>query len=267
MVNILSGKLPVEGGYKLVIDTDLAYSLGVLNGSYVKMSIDYGTLHMEHTFEIAGISEGKTFLSRFLGTTFVLAPLKPVQEMLDKEGLINYIFVKVSDKNQIDYVARVIKKVYPGATIIKEKDIVVVITRVLNIVDGMLMAVTAIGLLVAAVGVMNTIMMSIRERIREIGILKTIGAKDEHIFTIFIMEVIIMGLIGGILGMILGYIGSFFVKELVISLGLTFDIPITPVPEAFILGFTIALTISILSALYPIYRVVKIRPMEALRIE
>ncbi|MCD6369091.1 MAG: FtsX-like permease family protein [Thermoproteales archaeon] len=187
--------------------------------------------------------------------------------MLGREGFVNYIFIKIDDRKLINDVARAIKRNYPGADIVKQTDIVNVIIKVMDIIDGMLMAVTVIGLLVAALGVMNTVMMSIRERIREIGILKTIGAGGTHVLLIFLSEVIIMGVSGGVLGIVAGYSGSFILRDFVNSLGLAFEIPILLVPEAFMLGFCVSLTVSILAALYPIYKAVKIRPIEALKIE
>ncbi len=268
-VNLVDGRLPAsDDSYEIVIDEKLAEWLGIKKpGIWVSVVISYGPIYVEREFEVVGIMARTSFISGIMGASFAIAPLKVLQEMTDKEGFINYIFVKVDDRKLVDDVARNIRKYYPGAGIIKQTDIIRIILRVMDIIHGMLMAVTLIGLLVAAIGVMNTVMMSIRERIREIGILKTIGASGVHVLLIFLSEVVVMGIAGGILGIILGYTGSYFLRDFINMLGLTFNIPIQPVPESFIMGFTISITVSILAALYPIYKAIKIRPIEALKIE
>jgi len=268
-LEIINGSPPISDEAKeIIIDSDTAKALGITApGTMVKVVINYGTVYFEGEFKVVAIMESRSFLSGLFGASFVVAPLKPIQEMLGREGFVNYIFIKIDDRKLINDVARAIKRNYPGADIVKQTDIVNVIIKVMDIIDGMLMAVTVIGLLVAALGVMNTVMMSIRERIREIGILKTIGAGGTHVLLIFLSEVIIMGVSGGVLGIVAGYSGSFILRDFVNSLGLAFEIPILLVPEAFMLGFCVSLTVSILAALYPIYKAVKIRPIEALKIE
>ena len=267
-VKLINGTLPSGNGKEIVIDWETAKALGIAGpGPVIRVSVKYGALYFRDSFKVVGIMEAGSGLSKLFGASFALVPRKPVQKMLEREGFINYIFVKVEDRKLIDPVARAIRRTFPGANIIKETDIVGVVLKVMDIINGTLMAVTIIGLLVAALGVMNTVMMSIRERIREIGILKTIGAKDRYIMLIFLLEVVMMGTAGGLLGIIAGYLGSYGLRDFIRGLGMPFDIPINPVPEAFILGFTVSVMVSLAAALYPIYRVVKLRPMEALKIE
>jgi len=267
-IKLVKGRFPTHGNKEIMIDTDTARALGILSpGPKVKLTIKFGSLIFEDEYKVVGIMESRTFLSGLFGTSFALASLKPIQDLLGKERLVNYIFVKVTDRNKIDLVANTIKRLYPGANILKQTDVVNVILRIMSIVDGTLMAITLVGLLVAAVGVMNTVMMAVRERIREIGILKTIGARATHVLLIFINEVLILGLAGGVLGIAVGYFGSFILRDFVQNLGLNFEIPIHPLPDAMIGGVIIALSVAIASALYPIYRAVKVRPIEAMRFE
>ena len=253
---------------EVIIDRDTLESLGLKGpGAEVTISIEFGALRMEEEFEIIDVILKKTFISGILGTSFAAAPLGAVQEMLEREGFINYIFVKLDDKKLIDEVADDIKSIFPEADIVKQTDIVRTITRVMDTVRGMLMTVTLVGLLVAALGVMNTVMMSVRERVREIGILKAIGAKDQYIFMVFLSEVLILGVAGGLTGMLLGYAGAFLLRDLVNRFGIAFEIPVHPVPEAFAWGFSVSVAVSVLAAFYPVLKAVKLRPIEALRLE
>jgi len=268
-INLVNGTLPSgDAADEIIIDVETARSLGLTGpGATVKVTVKYGTLYFEKDYRVVGIIKQVSGLSKLFGASFALAPRRSVQGMIGRQGFINYIFIRVTDRGLVNDVDRAIKNAFPGVSTIKETDIVSVVLRIMDIINGTLTAVTLIGLLVAALGVMNTVMMSIRERIREIGILKTIGARDEFILTVFMLEVSIIGVSGGLLGMVLGYLESFLLRDFIMGLGLPFDIPVYPVPEAFAMGFLISLAVSLLAAFYPIYRVVKLRPIEALKIE
>jgi len=253
---------------EILLDENVYRSLGSPSiGSNIRVTISYGSFYEEATFRLKGVFKSGGFFLSLTGISFAIVPLSRLQDMLDRKGFVNYIFIKTDDKKMIEEVSHSIKSIFPKASLIKETDIASAVTRVLDIVHGMLMAITLIGLLVAAMGVMNTVMMSIRERIREIGIMKALGARGGDIFMIFIIEIVFMGIIGGLLGIFFGYIGSFALKDLVIRLGLTFNIVIEPQIDSFIEGFLIAIFVSILSASYPILKAVRIRPLEAIRFE
>src|SRR5205807_9908608 len=69
--------------------------------------------------------------------------------------------------------------------------------------------VAVIALLVAAIGIANTMLMSVLERVREIGIMKAVGARDHHIQAIFLVEGLLVGVVGSLLGLLLGWASSF----------------------------------------------------------
>ena len=137
------------------------------------------------------------------------------------------------------------------------------------IMDTALGAIGTVALLVAALGIINTMVMSILERKREIGIMKSIGASEFQIKSIFFIEAGTFGLIGGILGIILGWIMTKIASG-VFSIYITrqggmpvdlFYIPFWLVAAA--MGFGIL--ISLLAGLYPAARAASIDPVKALR--
>ena len=125
---------------------------------------------------------------------------------------------------------------------------------------NLLSAAAIISLLVGGIGIMNIMLVSVTERTREIGIRKSIGAKQMNILLQFLTEAITLSLLGGIIGVILGYIASSFVSKsngwvLVIS------------PQAVILSFAAASFVGIFFGWYPARKAARLNPIEALRYE
>lgn len=125
--------------------------------------------------------------------------------------------------------------------------------------------IASISLLVAAVSIFNIMMMSVTERIREIGVLRSIGTQKKEILRMFVYEATLIGLLGAILGMILSIImGYFFILIMVGNTKhfFTYD-SLIHLPYAMGIG----LIICILSGLYPAWRGAQMDPIEALRAE
>ena len=144
------------------------------------------------------------------------------------------------------------------------------IRTVFLIIDSVLGLLGGISLLVASFGIANTMIMSILERTREIGIMKAIGAEDREIKLIFFFEAAVIGLTGGILGVLaawgidavanrLAY--RFILKPQGASFVDFFSLP----PYLWIGAILFALAVSILAALYPASRAARIDPVRALR--
>ena len=91
------------------------------------------------------------------------------------------------------------------------------IQNVLGIIQIVLLAIAGIALVVASIGIMNTMLTSVMERTHEIGIMKAIGAKNVDVMSIFMMEGLLISLIGGSVGIILGIIGAIGLSRAPIS--------------------------------------------------
>src|SRR5690606_23854357 len=89
------------------------------------------------------------------------------------------------------------------------QDILTTVQTITGLLTAMIAGISGISLVVGGVGVMNIMLVSVTERTKEIGLLKAIGAKQKDILTQFLMESVVMTLIGGIIGILLGVAGAF----------------------------------------------------------
>ena len=124
----------------------------------------------------------------------------------------------------------------------------------------LLIAVAMISLVVGGVGIMNIMMVSVTERTREIGLRMAVGARPRDIMQQFLLEAVLLCLVGGIIGIIVGRIASQLVSS-------HYGWPISTSPAAMALSVTVAAVIGIIFGWYPAYKASRLDPIEALHHE
>ncbi|MFW5872035.1 MAG: ABC transporter permease [bacterium] len=140
------------------------------------------------------------------------------------------------------------------------------IQSVLNIIVGFIILIALISVVVSAVNTANTMVTSVLERIREIGIIKSIGAKNIEIFNIFLFESSFLGLVAGIIGVILGWIVSSILGIVLDNLGWGFLSPQFSI-ELFVGCVLFATIVGAISGVAHAYNAAKRKPVDALRDE
>lgn len=186
---------------------------------------------------------------------------------LGSDTTINNLYVKVSDDNKIDDTTTTIKN-YIQTTLSISTDYFSVSSQdsMLNTMDDinntlsiLLGGIASISLIVAGIGVMNVMLVSVTERTKEIGIRKALGAKRIDILLQFLIEALVLCLVGGILGIMFGFgIGSLLNK-----MGHTF----IPSVSIVIISFLSSALIGIIFGIFPANKASKLNPIDALHTE
>ncbi|WP_054739868.1 ABC transporter permease [Cellulosilyticum ruminicola] len=133
-------------------------------------------------------------------------------------------------------------------------------SSMLNKVNLFTSVVAAISLLVGGIGIMNIMLVTVKERTREIGIRKALGATDKQILNQFLVEALILTLLGGISGLILGYLGGFLIGSAMhVKAKMTIGMIAFSVGTSSVIG--------IIFGVYPAYKAAKLDPIEALKDE
>ncbi len=181
----------------------------------------------------------------------------------------NMVVVKVDNLDNIDSVVDSIEKTINGreekVRIFKLESILERVETTFSNINNFLMAIAAISLLVAGVSILNIMLMSTVERTKEIGVMRAIGAYRESILKIFLLEALILGVIGSFIGGILSVVGGYAIDSVMLkSAKYLFDIStLFYVGEGFVIGVATAVA----SGLYPAWKASKLEPIEALRYE
>ena len=197
---------------------------------------------------------------------FHFLPLADAQKIFGKEGQITTIAVKVKDVSQIIAIGKKMEQI-PDIQVVTMTQIQGTIMNLVGSAQTLLFSVIIIALFISAVGIMNTLIMSVNERTREFGMMKAVGASGWDVSRLIVMETLILTLIGCAVGLIVSLAGSKLVESFVRGV-----IPYAPAGNLIVvepwlvfacIGF--ALVISLLCSIYPAIKSARLTPMEAMR--
>ncbi len=138
------------------------------------------------------------------------------------------------------------------------KQIASVLTGITGVLTGLLAAVAAVSLLVGGIGIMNIMLVSVTERTREIGIRLAVGAQEGQVLRQFLVEAVVLSLLGGLIGILLGLglgaIGASLLR-----------VPFAPDPAVILLAFGFSAAIGVVFGYFPARRAARLNPIDALR--
>ncbi len=250
-LELTTGRLP-EQPDEIVLGTRAASTLGVSQGERVTIE--------RRPFRIVGLYETSAQFEANGG----YAPLQTVREAARKPGVLTIVYVRAADGLEPAAVARRIEAASDRLVTISTADEYGQVDQGIKILDAANTAISLLAVLLGAIGVMNTMIMSVFERTREIGILRAVGWRGSRVVRMVLGESLVLCLFGAVLGTILGVVATRAV--LAVPAVSAFLAPAYP-PHIFVRALLVAAGVALAGALYPAFRAVRLSPMEALRHE
>ena len=251
-----------------IIDETLAiktYGRGNITGKNITLQLR----GIQEEFRIIGVASAESSLVQSLGglvPSMVYIPYSSLQSITGRETF-DQIAVRVSvsadvstaEKNILDRLQRStgLSGYYRTDNLSTQRD---KLGGLLDIVSAILTVISGISLVVSGLGIMTIMMVSVNERMREIGIKKAIGASDYRIMGEFLLEAVIISLLGAVTGITSG-ISLSIIGGLIIGVA----VPISWTSFAYLTAFTVV--IGTLFGIYPAVKASRLRPVDALRME
>jgi putative ABC transport system permease protein len=230
-------------------------------GDRIKVTSRVNGVEKEMTLRVIGILKEQGSSFGFNLDNSISIPLSTAQQFFEVGGEYTYIIAKATSIDEVsNAVADLEDKLGDRVTVVSYASAQQQVGAVLSTIQSVLAGIAGISLLVAGVGIINTMTVSVMERTREIGTLKAVGAKSVDVLFIFLSEALITGLIGGAIGAMFGFILGGIVGRFI-------NLAVKP---SFSLGFFVvgfAMLTCIVSGLYPAWRASSLNPVEALRHE
>ena len=188
-------------------------------------------------------------------------PLRTAQQFFEVGGEFDYIMAQAESLELVSVVVeRIEEKLGDNVMVISFESAQDMVGSVLGTIESVLGGIAAISLIVAGVGIINTMTVSVMERTREIGVLKAIGAKSSDVLLLFLSEAVMTGITGGIAGALFGVLLSQIIGDFI-------NMPPDPSLSLVVSVVGFAVVTAVVSGLYPAWRASNLRPVEALRYE
>lgn len=191
----------------------------------------------------------------------IFVPLKTLQKAFGKEELVSSIDIRaLCNACPVEVIAGAINDTIPGVRAIAVKQIAATEMEMMEKVNNFMLALAGITLAVGFFGVINTMISSVNERIKDIGIMRAVGASRSQIIKIFMYEAIIIGIVGGIFGYLAGTLLAYVVGPLIFE-----GTVITYIPRYLPLSVALATVIATMATLYPAFHATRIKVADSFR--
>ena len=209
-------------------------------------------------FEVVGIYE----TGAMYRDNSVYVSLDELQNITDTYD-VSSILVKTTENANDTVISDNIEKKYENISTLTSEELSSMLDNVIGILDSASLAISGLAIIVGAIGVINTMIMAVYERTKEIGVLKSIGWKSKKILIMILGETLVLTILSGIIGSLFGIL----IAELGVKFFGTNGFSLVYTPQTFILAFGITIIVGIIGGVYPAYKASKLAPTEALRYE
>jgi len=191
----------------------------------------------------------------------VFAPLGTVQNAFEKEGLISSIDIRaLCSACPVESITDSINKSIPGVRAVAVQQIAESEMNLVMKVNRFMLALAAITLVVGTFAVVSTMMSSVHERSKDIGIMKAVGASRGQIVRMFVYEAVAVGLLGGLLGYVSGTLLSYVLGPLIFD-----GLAMSYATQYLLPAIGLAIAVAIVASIYPAFRASQVRVAESLR--
>ena len=191
----------------------------------------------------------------------IFVPLETLQKAFGKEGLVSSIDIRaLCNACPVEIIANAINQNITGVRAIAVKQVAEAEMGIMERMNKFMWALGGITLAVGLFGVVNTMMSSINERIKDIGIMRAVGASRNQIMRVFIYEAVIIGIVGGIFGYLVGTLLAYIVGPIVFE-GANINFVLQYLP----LSLALAIFVAIIATMYPAFRATRIRVADSFR--
>ena len=222
-------------------------------------------------FTVIGMTSAKGGTGFGSADDLIYIPISTAQKYITGSDSVSNINIEVTDKDlmteaqaEVTNLLLVRHKISDPAsadfTVVNQADVLSALSSVTGTLTLLLGAIAGISLLVGGIGIMNMMLTTVTERTREIGLRKSLGAKNNDINFQFLAESVALTFIGGVIGTFLGWVAALLITKFS---GTTTEVTSSSV----ILAFGVSAAIGIVFGYYPARRAAKLNPIEALRYE
>jgi len=250
---ITAGKLPeADDTGSVVLGQTLADVLGKRPGDRIELT--------GQQFRVAGISKQASVID----DRSIMMPLLALQRLLAREGKVSGFHLRIDhpeDPARLEDVRKRLAELFPDLTFIESAEMAQH-AAITNLLRAMAWASSTIALVMAFVIILNTLLMAVTERTREIGLLSAIGWKPSRVIATIVLEGLLIAAAGAVLGVAVGLLGlKLMTRHPQLGGFLQPDVTFVLVQQAVLL----VLAVGALGGLYPAWRATRMRPMELLR--
>jgi putative ABC transport system permease protein len=247
----ITGSLPKNNTNEILIGSALKTTFGLQKGDSMQIG--------NSSFTVTGTLAETGSVDDFS----IFMPLHTAQSLFGFEGQISEIDVGALCNNcPVEKLATQIMNVVPDVKAVPIKQAVETRMQATQQTASFSLLLASIILVVGVAGIMNTMIASVHERKKEIGVFMSLGADNTHLYKLFLSESVILGLIGGIVGTTAGLLASLIMGPFLINIPVSLVVvPLFTIP----LGIGLSVGASVIASLYPTWRASKIDPIKALK--